>query len=107
MLIDLNEKMQEHLHRIELLAKEAAEDAEETFAQRASAMTAMTAILREMEKMQAEVLNMERLMIMEQTTIELLKKHLTEKQQEEFLRELKEKLDYASGGTINDIGMDY
>jgi len=92
MKIDLNEKIQTHLARLEDLADEAADDAEESYSSRASALTALTAVLKELTKTQAEVINMERLMRIEATTIEVLKRHLTPDQQEEFLKELGEKL---------------
>jgi len=92
MKIDLNEKIQTHLQRLESLANEAAEDDEESYSSRAAALTALTAVLKELTKTQAEVINMERLMRIEATTIEVLKRYLDLDQQEEFLKELEEKL---------------
>jgi len=92
MKIDLNKKIQTHLQRLESLANEAAGDTEESYSSRASALTALTAVLKELTKTQAEVINMERLMRIEATTIEVLKRHLTSDQHEEFLLELEESL---------------
>ena len=106
MLVDLNEKMLEHFSRIEKLSVEAEGDAEETFAQRASAMSAMTVLLRDLTKAQEELVNMERLMIMEQTVIEILQKYLTPEQHEEFIKEVEEKLGNAGMSTTGHTGMD-
>lgn len=92
MKIDLSEKIETHFARLESLAEEAAADDEESYSSRASALTALTNVLKELTKTQAEVINMERLMRIEATTIEVLKKHLTIEQQEEFLVELGARL---------------
>lgn len=92
MKIDLNVKIQEHLVRLESLAEEAVGDTEESYSSRASALTALTAVLKELTKTQAEVINMERLMRIEATTIAILKEYLTPDQHEEFLLDLEERL---------------
>ncbi len=90
MNINLSEKINVHFHRLENLAEEADGDENESFSSRASAMSALTSIIRELTRAQAEVINMERLMRVELKTIEVLKKYLSEDQQEAFLNDLEE-----------------
>ena len=90
MQININEKLTEHLKRVEDLAIEAEADAEEGYSSRASAMTAVTTMLKELVKVQAEVINMERLMRLEALTIETMKEFLPPDQHEEFLKKLTE-----------------
>lgn len=90
MNINLSEKINDHFVRLENLATEADNDENESFSSRASAMSALTSIIRELTKAQAEVVNMERLMVLELKTVEILKKYLTPEQHEEFLTELEE-----------------
>jgi len=93
MNINLSEKIDVHFHRLENLAEEADTDENESFSSRASAMSALTSIIRELTKAQAEVVNMERLMKVEKKTIEVLKKYLSEDEQEQFLDELEAYID--------------
>ncbi len=93
MNINLSEKIDIHFHRLENLAQEADTDENESFSSRASAMSALTSIIRELTKAQSEVVNMERLMKVEKKTIEVLKKYLSEDQQEQFLDELEAYID--------------
>lgn len=95
MKIDLDEKIQLHFARLESLAEEAVGDTEESYSSRASALTALTNVLKELTKTQAEIINMERLMRIEATTIGILKKYLTPEQHEEFLIELAELLNVS------------
>jgi len=92
MNINLSEKIAEQFIRLEELADEASSDQDESFSSRASAMTALTTIIKELTKAQSEVINMERLMKIEQTTIEVLREHLSHSQQEEFLNTLESRL---------------
>lgn len=89
MQINLNQKIAEHLKRLEDLAREAEDDEEQSFSSRASAMQALTGMFKELVKSQAEVINMERMMRIERITIETVKKYLTPEQSEEFLMELE------------------
>ncbi len=93
MNINLSEKIDIHFHRLENLAQEADTDENESFSSRASAMSALTSIIRELTKAQSEVVNMERLMKVEKKTIEVLKKYLSEDEQEQFLDELEAYID--------------
>lgn len=93
MRINIKDKIAEHFLRLEDMAKEAADDDTESYSSRASAMTAMTKILSDLTVAQEKVVNMERLMMIESTTIEVLAEFLNTKQQEKFLVLLKEKID--------------
>lgn len=89
MQINLNQKISEHLQRLEDLAREAEDDEEQSFSSRASAMSALTGMFKELVKSQAEVVNMERMMRIERITIETVKKYLTLEQSEVFLQDLE------------------
>ena len=92
MEINLNEKISDHLSRIESLAEEAEADRDESFSSRAAAMTALTNIIKELTKSQETVYNMERLQKIEQATIRALKECLTDAEHEQFLENLEELL---------------
>lgn len=92
MRIDLNQKIGDHFVRLEALAMEAELDSEESYSSRASAMTALTKILSDLTGAQEKIINMERLMKIEATTIEILAEFLNIDQQEKFLNLLEEKL---------------
>ncbi len=89
MKINLAEKLNDHIRRLENLSVEAEADSEESYSSRASAMSAMTVMLRELTKAQEEVINMERLMKIEKVTIEAVNKCLSSRKKEEFLTELE------------------
>jgi len=92
MEINLEEKISEHFDRLESLADEAEGDVEESYSSRASAMGALTGMLRDLVNLQGKVINMERLIRIEALTIETLQKHLSEKQHEDFLKDLEDLL---------------
>jgi len=89
MQIDLNVEINEHFERLKELSQVAAEDMDESLSARASAMSALSALLRDLTKAQAEILNMQRLQHIEATTIMVLKEFLTPKQHEKFLTTLE------------------
>lgn len=91
MKIDLSEKITTHFKRLEDLADSASKDEEESYSSRASAMSALTSVIKELTKTQSEVVNMERLMHIEQLTIETLQKHLTHDQMNTFLDDLSKR----------------
>ncbi len=93
MKIDLSKELADHFERIRGIAEEAADDPEESYSSRSSAMTSMSAILRDLTKTQESVVNMERLMIIERVTIATVGKFLSEQQKEEFTEELQRMLD--------------
>ena len=93
MIINLNDRIAEHYKRVENLAKEAAEDEEQTYSSRAAAMTAVSSMLRDLKKDQEELINMERLMQIEQITIDTVKEFLTPDQIEVFLGRLEERVE--------------
>ena len=90
MHINLNDKISDNFTRIENLAKEAGADEEQSFSARASAMTATTSALKELIKVQEGVINMDRLIRIEQVTIETVKEFLNPTQIEVFLQRLEE-----------------
>lgn len=92
MNINLNEEIGAHFQRLRNLANEAQEDEEQSFSSRASAMSALTSIIKELTKTQEEIINMERLMRIENVTIETVKQFLTPEQQGIFLERLEEML---------------
>lgn len=92
MKVELSEKMSSHFKRLESLAEEAETDVEERYSSRASAMSALTSMLKELEKSQAKIYNMERLSHIEAETISTLKEFLTPEQHNKFLERLSERL---------------
>lgn len=92
MKIDLNQKVNDHLTRLEVLAKDAADDHEESFSSRASAMTALSKMLSELTKTQAEIINMSRLQRVEQALIEAAKEIFAPEEYEVFTNKLTELL---------------
>jgi len=96
MIIDLDEKLVDHFARLEELATEAEEGAGESFSSRASAMGALNGMLKELVKVQAETVNMARLLSVEQALIESAKELFEPAGYDLFtekLRELLEKSD--------------
>jgi len=92
MQINLSQEMSDHFERLKIIAEEAKDSEEESLSSRASALSACTALIKELVKVQSEVVNMERLMKVERVTISVLKKYLNEKQVDEFMSELTEML---------------
>jgi len=92
MKIDLEEKIYEHLDRIESLAREAAFDDDERFSSRAAAMTAMTTMLKDLVKSQKEIYNISRQQALESALIETVKETMSEKQYDTFLNKFEEAL---------------
>lgn len=92
MNINLAAEIKRQFDRCSALADEAEADDEESYSSRASALKALTDILRDLTKMQEEIINMERLMSVEATTIEVLRDFLTIEQQEAFMVSLTERL---------------
>lgn len=92
MKIDLSLEIADHFDRIKTLAETAESDPNESYSSRASAMTALTGIIRDLVKEQDKVINMERLMAIEATVIEVCNKHLSNEAREQFLNELEAKL---------------
>jgi len=83
--IRLNAELNEHYDRLKNLAIEAETNQIDSLGQRASAMGSLTTLLKEIIKEQKEVINLERLQIMEQSLIKTMKKYLSEDQQAEFV----------------------
>jgi len=92
MKIDLNQKVNAHFQRLELLAKDAAADRDEGFSARASAMTAYSKMLQELTKTQAEIINMNRLQKVEQALIETVKEIFPPEKYHIFTEKLAELL---------------
>lgn len=90
MIINLSEQMAQHFDRVINLAKEAEMDEAQSYASRSSAMSAVTVMLKELEKSQDEIINMERLMRIERITVEVVKEFLTPDQFSIFLDRLEE-----------------
>jgi len=72
MKIDLAEKIANHFERLENLADEAANDENESFSARASAMTALTAVIKELTKEQEKIHNMSTLQELQSAIVEAL-----------------------------------
>jgi hypothetical protein len=89
MKIDLNEKINQHLNRLEDLARETEDDEGQSFSSRAAALNALSMMLRELTKSQELIWNMQRLQKVERITVEVVKKHLSTAQCEEFLQDLE------------------
>ena len=96
MKIDLHDEISRHYERLRLLAEEAAEDDEESYSSRASAMNGVTSMLKELIKEQEKVINMDRLAKIEQITIETIRKHLSEDVYETLLKELEAALEASN-----------
>jgi len=92
MQIDLNKEITAHFTRIEGLAEQASKDQDESFSSRASAMTALTAIIKELTKTQAEVINMELILKTEQALIEAAKEIFPSDKYHIFTEKLNELL---------------
>jgi len=92
MKIDLNEKIETHFKRLEDLADEASQDDEESYSSRASAMAALSGMLKELTKSQAEVVNMNRIMLVEQALVEAAKELFNEDELGVFTQKLMELL---------------
>lgn len=93
MLIDLNQQMEEHLQRVTELAEEAANDGDQGFQSRSSAMSACSTMLVQLTKAQESLVTMERLNKVEQIIIDTVKEYLSEQQLEHVLAELEKKLE--------------
>ena len=90
--IDLRQEIANQLKRVTELAEEANEDTGSQLGQRASAMATCSALLKEITRTQAEVINMSRIQVIERTLIELLPTWLTEEQLDQFMAEYEERL---------------
>ena len=80
MKIDLALEVANHLNRVRNLALEAETDVEQSFGNRASAMSALTRILSELTKSQESIVTMKRLQKTEQVVIETVKDFLSDEQ---------------------------
>lgn len=83
MKLDLKDKIAEHFKRLENLADQAAEDQEESYSSRASAMVALTAVIKELTKEQEKIHNMSAIQELQSSIVEAL---------EEYSPELKEEV---------------
>lgn len=92
MQINLNELVAEHLQRVKQLADDAADDDEQGFQSRASAMSALTTVLQQITKTQESLITMERLQKTEQVIIDCVKDFLTDEQLTHLLEELERRL---------------
>lgn len=84
MNINLNDKIEAHLTRLENMAKEAEGDEEQSYSNRSAAMRTYSDILKDLVKSQAEIINMERLMKIESVTIETILQFLNTEQIKQF-----------------------
>ena len=75
MQIDLSKEMAMHFKRLNDLAEEAAKDKEESYSSRASAMSALTAVIKELTKTQAEIVNMAAIQELQSAIVEALEDH--------------------------------
>lgn len=92
MKIDLNSEIHSQLRRCRALAQEAEEDQGSPLSQRAAALVAMSNLLKEITRVQLEVINLQRLQVLEATIIELLSETLSNEQLEEFIAEYERRL---------------
>lgn len=92
MIIDISKEMEDHLKRVTLLAEEAADDIDQGFQSRASAMTAVTTVLVQLTKAQESIVTMEHLVKVEQAIIDEVKNYLEENQLTELLGRLEARL---------------
>lgn len=92
MKIDLSDKIEKHFSRIEKLAEQASLDKDESYSSRASAMTAMTAMLKELTKTQADIINIGLILKTEQALIEAAKEIFPSNQYHIFTNKLNELL---------------
>ena len=88
MQINLDDALTKHLKRVEAMAEVAAEDEDESYSSRASAMTALTNLIEKIIKQQKDVVNMRRLQQVEQIIIKTTSKYLSDSQKQEFISEL-------------------
>ena len=93
MIIDLSAEMEQHLKRVKNLADEAADDSDQGYQSRASAMTAVTTMLVQLTKAQESLITMERLHKVEQTIINTVKDYLQQEQLEDLLDKLEHELE--------------
>ena len=80
MQIDLAAEVANHLDRVRALAQEAEVDVEQSFSNRASAMSALTSILSQLTKSQESITTMQSLQETERIIIETVKDFLDEEQ---------------------------
>jgi hypothetical protein len=92
MKINLSKEITDHFLRLQTLADEAERDEEESFSSRASAMSALTGMLKELTKTQAEIVNMQHLMLTEQALIEAAKEIFPSEDYHIFTEKLTELL---------------
>ena len=92
MIIDINAEMNDHFQRVRALAEEAADDVDQGFSSRASAMTAVTTMLVQLTKAQESIIMMENLMKVEQTIVDTVKEFLTEEQLTHVIEALERNL---------------
>ena len=85
--------MEQHLKRVKNLADEAADDCDQGYQSRASAMTAVTTMLVQLTKAQESLITMERLHKVEQTIINTVKDYLQQEQLEDLLSKLEHELE--------------
>lgn len=92
MKIDLSSEITSQLRRCRALAQEAEEDSGSPLSQRAAALVAMNNLLKEITRVQLEVINLQRLQVLEQTLIDLLTELLPDSSLEEFMTEYERRL---------------
>lgn len=80
MNINLSDEVRTHLKRVTDLADEAAQDMDQGFQSRASAMAALTTVLHQLTKSQEALITMERLQKIEKVLIETTKEYLDDEQ---------------------------
>ena len=93
MEINLNKETIEHFERVKELSIQATDDVDESYSSRAAAQTALSAIIRDLVKSQAEIVNMDRLLRVEQALIEAAKEIFPEDKIHIFTEKLAELLD--------------
>ncbi len=93
MKLDLSEEIESHFERLRALADEAAQDDEESYSSRASAMKALTSIIQELVKTQERVVTLDHLLKTEQALIEAAKEIFDPKDYHIFTDKLQELLD--------------
>ena len=78
MKIDLAEKIATHFKRLEDLADKAADDGDESYSSRASAMTALTVVIKQLTKEQEKIINMAALQELQSSIVEALEEYSPE-----------------------------
>ena len=91
--IELSEEIQEHFERCRRLVEEADDEmSEDSLASRATAMRSFTSLLQDLLVMQKEAHNLQSLMTIETSLIEVARDNFDDEQLDRFLDDLEVRL---------------